>query len=75
MMRLVTQYHPDLVQSTHLHLAGELEHENNYRDAEKHFIAAGDWKAAVNMYRNADLWEDAHRVSCVSLFEVLVFAT
>ncbi|KAK7085982.1 hypothetical protein SK128_023173 [Halocaridina rubra] len=63
MMRLVKDYHPDLVQSTHLHLAGELENENNYRDAEKHFVAAGDWKSAVNMYRNVDLWEDAYRVA------------
>ncbi|XP_066969064.1 intraflagellar transport protein 172 homolog [Macrobrachium rosenbergii] len=63
MMRLVSHYHPDLVQSTHLHLAGELEQESNYRDAEKHFIDAGDWKAAVNMYRNVDMWEDAYRVA------------
>ena len=42
MMRLVEQYHPDLVQSTHLHLAGELQQENNYKDAEKHFIQVGD---------------------------------
>ena len=27
MMRLVRQYHPDLVQSTHIHLAQELEQE------------------------------------------------
>ena len=27
MMRLVQQYHPDLVQSTHIHLAQELEQE------------------------------------------------
>ncbi|XP_076029417.1 intraflagellar transport protein Oseg2 isoform X2 [Oratosquilla oratoria] len=63
MIRLVTEYHPDLVQSTHLHLAAELEQESNYRDAEKHYIAADDWKAAVNMYRNIDMWEDAYRVA------------
>lgn len=61
-MRLVREYHPDLVQSTHLHLAGELEQESNYRDAEKHYVAAEDWKAAVNMYRSVDMWEDAYRV-------------
>ncbi|XP_063612068.1 intraflagellar transport protein 172 homolog [Penaeus indicus] len=63
MMRLVREYHPDLVQSTHLHLAGELEQESNYRDAEKHYVAAEDWKAAVNMYRSVDMWEDAYRVA------------
>ena len=62
MMRLVTQYHPDLVTSTHVHLAGELEQESNYRDAERHYIAASEWKTAVNMYRTVDMWEDAHRV-------------
>ena len=62
MLRLVKQYHEDLVQSTHLHLAGELQQEGNYRDAEKHYIAAQDWKAAVNMYRQLDMWEEAYRV-------------
>ncbi|KAG7173582.1 Intraflagellar transport protein 172-like [Homarus americanus] len=63
MMRLVKEYHTDLVQSTHLHLAGQLEQESNYHDAEKHYIAADDWKAAVNMYRGVDMWEDAYRVA------------
>lgn len=62
MMRLVKEYHTDLVQSTHLHLASQLEQEGNYHDAEKHFIAAEDWKAAVNMYRSVDMWEEAYRV-------------
>ena len=63
MMRLVQQYHPDLVQSTHIHLAQELEQEGNHRSAEKHFVDAGDWKSAVHMYRGVDLWEDAYRVA------------
>ena len=54
-------YHPDLVQSTHTHLAQELEGEGNHKNAENHFIAAGDWKSAVHMYRGVDLWEDAYR--------------
>ncbi|KAK4299690.1 hypothetical protein Pmani_028048 [Petrolisthes manimaculis] len=63
MMRLVKEYHTELVESTHLHLAAQLEQENNYHEAEKHFIAGADWKAAVNMYRGADMWEDAYRVA------------
>ncbi|KAK8378095.1 hypothetical protein O3P69_018808 [Scylla paramamosain] len=63
MMRLVKEYHADLVQSTHLHLASQLEQEGNYHDAEKHYIAAEDWKAAVNMYRGVDMWEEAYRVA------------
>ena len=63
MMRLVQSYHPDLVQSTHVHLAQELENEGNHKSAETHFIEAGDWKSAVHMYRANDLWEDAYRVA------------
>jgi intraflagellar transport protein 172 len=62
MMRLVAQYHPDLVPSTHLHLAKELENEGSYQQAENHYVQAQEWKNAVTMYRNAELWEDAYRV-------------
>ena len=41
----------------------ELEAEGNLRQAEHHFTEAGDWKAAVNMYRGQDLWDEAYRVS------------
>ena len=41
----------------------ELEGEGNLRQAEHHFTEAGDWKAAVNMYRGQDLWDEAYRVS------------
>ena len=61
MMRLVTTYHSDLVQSTHTHLAQELENEGNHKSAENHYVAAGEWKSAVHMYRGSDLWEDAYR--------------
>lgn len=62
MMRLVVQYHPDLVQTTHLHLAQQLEAESSHASAEYHYIQAGDWKSAVNMYRTALMWEDGYRV-------------
>ncbi|XP_043216719.1 intraflagellar transport protein 172 homolog isoform X2 [Amphibalanus amphitrite] len=63
MMRLVTEHHPELVNQTHVHLGGELENENNYKEAEKHYVAGGDWKAAVNMWRGLESWEDAFRVA------------
>ena len=63
MTRLVQKYHPDLVQSTHIHLAQELDQEGNYKSAEQHYVEAGDWKSAVHMYRGVDMWEDAHRVA------------
>ncbi|XP_063226619.1 intraflagellar transport protein 172 homolog isoform X1 [Bacillus rossius redtenbacheri] len=63
MIRLVSQHHPGLVQTTHLHLAQELEAGSDWQRAEHHYLAAGEWKNAVNMYRAADLWEDAYRVA------------
>ena len=40
----------------------ELESEGQHRQAEHHFVEASDWKAAVNMYRAKNLWDDAYRV-------------
>lgn len=63
MMNLIKQFHPDLVNSTHLRLAQQLETEKKYKAAENNFIAAGEWKAAIQMYGNANLWEEAFRVA------------
>lgn len=49
MTRLVKQYHPDLINDTHLHLAKELENGNELQQAESHYAAAGEWKTAVRM--------------------------
>lgn len=62
MIRLVNQHHSDLVSTTHMHLGQQMESEGNYRVAETHYVAAGEWKLAVKMYRALDMWEDAHRV-------------
>lgn len=63
MMRLVKQHHGEHVQDTHAHLAKEMEESGRLREAEQNYIAAGEWKSAVNMYRNAEQWEDAYRVT------------
>ena len=44
----------------------ELEGEGQLRQAEHHYLEAKDWKAAVNMYRNSDMWEEAYRVNIYS---------
>ena len=62
MMRLVNQHHNELVSTTHLHLAQEMEAEGNWKGAETNYLSAGDWKGAVNMYRASSMWEDAYRV-------------
>lgn len=62
-IRLVAKHHPDLLTETHLHLAKELEAESRLSEAEYHFMEAGEWKAAVHMYRVGDMWEEALRVA------------
>ncbi|RWS06825.1 Wimple/ift172-like protein [Dinothrombium tinctorium] len=63
MIKLVKQFHPDLLISTHLHLAKELESEGLYNQAESHYVAANEWKTAVQMYKNINKWEEAYRVA------------
>ncbi|XP_056632969.1 intraflagellar transport protein 172 homolog [Diorhabda sublineata] len=63
MIRLVEKYHPNLLQTTHLHLGQQLENQGKYRAAEIHFLAIDEWKAAMNMYRNLGMWEEAYRVA------------
>lgn len=68
-MILVSKYHSDLVNTTHVHLAHECESRGNYRAAENHFVQAGEWKLAVKMYRSLDMWEEAYKASvCVCVF-------
>lgn len=63
MVRLVEIYHPDLLQTTRLHLGQQLESQGKFTAAEQHYLAAGEWKAAMNMYRTASMWEEAYRVA------------
>uniref|UniRef100_A0A668A2T2 Intraflagellar transport protein 172 homolog n=1 Tax=Myripristis murdjan TaxID=586833 RepID=A0A668A2T2_9TELE len=62
-IRLVAKHHPDLLAESHLHLAKELEAESRFPEAEYHYMEAGEWKAAVHMFRVTDMWEDAYRVA------------
>ena len=48
----------------------ELEGEGQWRQAEQHFVQGEDWKAAVNMYRSRELWDDAYRVRVRSVCRV-----
>lgn len=51
MIRLVERFHPDLVGTTHLHIGQQMESQGKHRAAEVHYLAADEWKAALNMYR------------------------
>ena len=66
MVRLVQTYRPDYVLKTHLSLAAQFEKEGNLKLAEQHYISGKDWGKAVNMYRDANQWEDAVRVAKVN---------
>ncbi|XP_043070065.1 intraflagellar transport protein 172 homolog [Drosophila bipectinata] len=63
MIRLVEKHHKDLLDSTHLHLARQLESRGKLKNAELHFVASGDWKSAVHMYCSSGRWEDGYRVA------------
>ncbi|CAG9768133.1 unnamed protein product [Ceutorhynchus assimilis] len=63
MIRLVEKYHPNLLQTTHLHLGQQLESQGKHRAAEIHYLACGEWKTAMNMYRTINMWEEAYRVA------------
>ena len=62
MIELVKHYHPDLLQKSYQAVGKSLADEHSYAQAEKYFVRGDDWKAAVNMYRAANQWEDAYRV-------------
>lgn len=49
MIRLVQKYRKDLLRDTHLHLAQQLQHENNFKLAEHHYAEGGAWQLAVDM--------------------------
>eukprot|EP01029_Cantina_marsupialis_P015583 TRINITY_DN3415_c0_g1_i3.p1 TRINITY_DN3415_c0_g1~~TRINITY_DN3415_c0_g1_i3.p1 ORF type:complete len:801 (+),score=314.00 TRINITY_DN3415_c0_g1_i3:205-2607(+) len=63
MIRLVAAYRKDLLADTHTHLAQELETQGDYKGAEKHYMEAGEWQGAMNMYRANELWDEAIRVA------------
>ncbi|KAJ3373895.1 hypothetical protein GGF31_008780 [Allomyces arbusculus] len=63
MIELVAVYHKDLLNETHVFLGKTLEAAQNFKQAEHHYVQAGDWKSAVNMYCSNNVYEDAHRVA------------
>eukprot|EP00672_Neobodo_designis_P025471 CAMPEP_0174835280 /NCGR_PEP_ID=MMETSP1114-20130205/5324_1 /TAXON_ID=312471 /ORGANISM="Neobodo designis, Strain CCAP 1951/1" /LENGTH=1775 /DNA_ID=CAMNT_0016069225 /DNA_START=364 /DNA_END=5691 /DNA_ORIENTATION=+ len=67
MIRVVQAFHPEnIVNKTRLNIAGNLEKEKNYKQAEQYFVAGKDWNRAVNMYREAGMWDDVVRVAKVN---------
>lgn len=63
MIKLVSQYHPNLLVETHKHLAKELEQEKFYSKAEIHYLSAGEWKSAIQMYKKVNRFEESYRIA------------
>ncbi|VDN19236.1 unnamed protein product [Cylicostephanus goldi] len=62
-IRLVEQYHGEHLQDTHKRLGMEHEERGDLRLAEEEYLKAGDVKAAINMYREKEMWTDAYRLA------------
>ncbi|KAH3760349.1 intraflagellar transport protein [Pelomyxa schiedti] len=62
-IRLVTLYHKENLTETYKELASQCTQEGNVKLAEKYYIAGGNWKLAVQMYREMNQLADAMRVA------------
>ncbi|WKY15558.1 hypothetical protein Q1695_000775 [Nippostrongylus brasiliensis] len=62
-IRLVEKYHGEHLQDTHKRLGMEHEERGDLRLAEEEYLKAGDIKAAINMYREKEMWTDAYRLA------------
>ena len=63
MIRLVKQWHPDLLDKSYEAVGKALESENAYSQAEKYYVKSKDWRKAVKMYQKNNMWEDAYRIA------------
>ncbi|KAL0252189.1 hypothetical protein GEMRC1_001401 [Eukaryota sp. GEM-RC1] len=59
MIRLVKIYRKEFLPETHLSIAKQLEASGSFKEAEKHYLSAKEWKSAVNMYQVNHLWSEA----------------
>lgn len=48
---------------THAQLAREMEAAGDLKGAEAHFVEAGHWRGAADMYAKHNSWEDALRIA------------
>ncbi len=62
-IRLVSVHRPESAKEIHHLLAEQFSNEGALKNAEHHFVDAGEWLNAIHMYSSADMWEDAIRVA------------
>lgn len=63
MLRLVARHKPNQLMDTRLALASELAALGRLEEAETHFVAANQWKAAVQAYSRVGQWSNAYRLA------------
>ncbi|XP_068198190.1 intraflagellar transport protein 172 homolog [Antennarius striatus] len=61
--RVVAKYYPDLLMETYQNMAEMLQNESKFAEAEFYFLKAGEWGAAVQMYKSNGMWEESYRVA------------
>jgi len=67
MLALVKNHHPEALNDSYLYLAKLLESQGNLSQAEVYFLAASDWKSAVQMHCAQSNYEDAFKVSFINI--------
>ncbi|CAD8094928.1 unnamed protein product [Paramecium sonneborni] len=60
-IRIASKYTPQKLKDIHLGIAKKLERENILKRAEQHYIEAGSWHLAMQMYKTHNQWEEAIR--------------
>ncbi|CAG9326113.1 unnamed protein product [Blepharisma stoltei] len=63
MIKLVAKYRKELLKDTHIYLAQQFDAEGKFKEAEHHFVEAGAWKMAVDIYRKKNMWDEALRLA------------
>jgi len=63
MIDLVTKYFPDQLEETHAYIGNQLKSSGDMKEAERHFIKAGEGNQAVLMYHEKGMLEDALRIA------------
>jgi len=62
MLKLFSIHRPENLKDAHNWIAKKLEEEDQLAQAEKHYLEAGFWTAAIDMYERRRLFEDCLRI-------------
>eukprot|EP00080_Pristionchus_pacificus_P016971 PDM76991.1 osm-1 [Pristionchus pacificus] len=65
-VRLTEKYDEDRVMDVHKELGASLEADGELRAAEEAYLKAGDYDAAITMYKTRGQFSDAHRLAVAS---------